>query len=151
MNNLKGNDKIPKELIAPCGMNCAICSRYLSYVNNLNKSQCIGCRPGNKKCSYLFGKCSGMNSTIKGNATSFFCYECQEYPCKQINRMDSRYRKNYKMSVKDNLEYINKMGIDEFLNEQYKEHHCPRCDGLLSIHNRKCFNCDTVTKLVEKK
>jgi len=140
-----------EELIAPCGMNCAICSRYLSYVNSLNRTQCTGCRPGNKKCSYLFEKCSGINGALKGNATASFCFECDQYPCKQINRMDNRYRSNYKMSVKDNLECIKKMGVDKFAKEQYEEYHCTKCGGLISIHNSKCFKCDTITRLVEKR
>jgi hypothetical protein len=64
--------------------------------------------------------------------------------------MDDRYRKSYKMSVKDNLEYIKKMGMGEFVTEQYKKYSCTKCGGLISIHNRKCFQCDTVTRLVEK-
>ena len=145
---MKVTNPISKELIAPCGMNCAICSRYLSYVNNLNRSQCIGCRPRNKKCMYLFRKCTGINNALKGNAV--FCFECGQYPCKQINRMDDRYRKNYMMSIKDNLELINKRGINKFINEQYENFLCSKCGGLISVHNRKCFKCDKITRLVEK-
>ena len=36
--------------------------------------------------------------------------------------MDDKYRKNYKMSVKSNLEHIRKKGIDKFVEEQYEEH-----------------------------
>lgn len=111
---------VPEELIAPCGVNCAICSHYLAYVNKLNRSQCAGCRPSNKKCTYLFEKCSGINHALEGNATAKFCFECGQYPCKHINRMDSRYSNNYKMSVKGNLEYINKNGIDMFIKEEYR-------------------------------
>jgi len=53
------------------------------------------------------------------------------------------------MSVKENLENINSMGIGAFIEEQYKKYRCSKCGGLLSIHNRKCFNCDTITKLVD--
>ena len=65
--------------------------------------------------------------------------------------MDDRYRRNYEMSVKDNLEYIDQMGIEDFIEEQYQKHRCPKCGGLVSVHNRKCFECDTVTRLVEKR
>lgn len=139
---------ISEELIAPCGMNCAICSRYLAYVNNLKRSQCIGCRLKNERCTYLFKKFREINNTAKDNIA--FCFECSHYPCKQINRMDDRYRNNYQMSVKDNLAYIKKMGIDKFIEQQYKKYCCSKCGGLISIHNRKCFKCDTITKLVEK-
>ena len=64
--------------------------------------------------------------------------------------MDARYRKNYQMSVKENLENINKMGIDQFIKDQHEKYRCPKCGGMISIHNRKCFNCDPVTRLVEK-
>jgi len=140
---------ISAELIAPCGMNCAICSRYLSYVNELKHSQCIGCRPRNKRCAHLFKKCTGINNIAHGNAA--FCFECDQYPCKQIDRIDKRYRNNYKMSMKDNLEYIKKMGINKFIKEQYKKYHCVKCGGLISTHNGKCFKCETITKLVDKK
>jgi len=139
------------ELIAPCGMNCAICSRYLSYVNNLKRSQCPGCRPGNKNCSYLFAKCFGINGALQGNANASFCFECDQYPCKQINRMDDRYRSNYGMSVKDNLVSIKKIGVVKFTKEQHEEYRCSKCGGLISIHNRKCFKCDAITRLVEKR
>jgi len=139
-----------EDQIAPCGMNCAICSRYLSYSNNLKRSQCPGCRPANKKCSYLFEKCTGINGGLKGNATAVFCFECVQYPCKQIKRMDDRYTGNYKMSVKDNLEFISKDGIEHFLKDQNEKYCCSTCGGFISIHNRKCFKCDTITRLVQK-
>lgn len=54
------------------------------------------------------------------------------------------------MSIKDNLEYIKEKGINKFIEDQYKKYCCPKCGGLISIHNRKCFKCDAVTRLVEK-
>ncbi len=139
---------ISEELIAPCGMNCAICSRYLSYINNLKRSQCVGCRPQNKRCEYLFKKCTGINHAAKSDAA--FCFECDQYPCQQIERIDNRYRKNYNMSMKDNLQSIKEKGISQFLKEQYQKYRCSKCGGLISIHNRKCFTCDTITKLIDK-
>ncbi len=146
---MKKTNPISEELVAPCGMNCAICSRYLSYVNDLKRSQCIGCRPRNKGCEYLFNKCTGINHSSKGIAA--FCFECSQYPCKQINRMDDRYRNNYQMSVKDNLELIKSVGIEKFIDVQYEKYRCSQCGGLISVHNRKCFKCDTITRLVEKR
>lgn len=141
---------IDRDLIAPCGMNCAVCSRYLAYRNSLKKSQCRGCRPDNKKCSYLFEKCSGINNSVSGTSRASFCSECDQYStCKQISRMDKRYRTKYSMSVKDNLDFIKKEGMDKFSGEQYRKYKCDRCGGLISIHNRKCFKCDKITKLVE--
>ncbi len=64
--------------------------------------------------------------------------------------MDRRYKENYKISVKDNLKYIKENGLREFVAKQYNEHQCSRCGDLVSVHNKKCFKCDTITKLIEK-
>jgi len=139
---------IPDELIAPCGMNCAVCSKYLAYVNNLDRSHCPGCRVRNTNCTYLLEKCSGINQGPTRDA--LFCFECDQYPCQGIKRMDKRYRENYGMSIMENLERIREVGIEQFASEQYLKHKCGRCSSLISVHNRKCFKCDTVTRLIEK-
>jgi hypothetical protein len=140
---------ISKELIAPCGMNCAVCSRYLSYANNLKKSKCSGCRPRQEKCTYLYGKCAGINNNkITKNAK--YCIECDKYPCKQIDRIDKRYKTNYKMSMKENLENIKKNGINTFVKEQYEKYKCSDCGSLISIHNNRCFKCNKIEKLIIK-
>ncbi len=54
------------------------------------------------------------------------------------------------MSIKDNLEYIKKMGPGKFIEAQYEKYRCSRCGGLKSIHNGKCFKCDPITRLIEK-
>lgn len=142
--------RLLEELVAPCGMNCAICSNYLACANNLNKSQCAGCRTTNKKCSYLFEKCTGINHSREGNADALFCFECEQYPCKEINRMDKRYRENYGISVKENLETIRDGGLTEFVANQYEKHHCSVCGEMMSVHNGQCFKCEVVTRLVDK-
>jgi len=146
MNN---NNPISEALIAPCGINCAICSRYLAFINNLKRSQCVGCRARHEKCTYLFQKCNGINHDAIDDAV--FCNECEQYPCKEIDRLEKRYKTNYSMSVKDNLQYIREKGLRKFIEDQYEKYRCPKCGGLISIHNGKCFKCDNITKLVEKK
>ncbi len=144
---MKRSTPIPKVLIAPCGMNCAICSRYLAYAHKMKRSQCAGCRPRNERCTYLFAKCRGINHTAKSDAV--FCFKCSSYPCAQINRADNRYRRNYDMSLKENLEHIKSRGIGSFIEEQYEKYRCAGCGGLRSVQNGKCFACDSVTKLVD--
>ncbi len=146
---MKKTNPISADLIAPCGMNCAVCSRYLAFVNNLKRSGCIGCRPGNRRCTYLFRECGGPKRKKAGKAA--FCFECDKYPCKEIDRMDKRYRVNYGMSVKENLETIRKNGIARFVEEQYRKYRCPTCVGLISVHNGKCFACEPITRLIEKR
>ncbi len=149
MKTKKSSNPISKELIAPCGMNCALCCRYLAFKNNLKRSQCPGCRPRNIKCSYLYVKCSGINHDVL-TGKAMFCTECDLYPCKPLSRMNERYQANYRMSMIHNLERIKKAGIDTFIYDQYDDYHCKKCGELISVHNGKCFTCDTITRLVEK-
>ena len=107
---MKKSKLISKELIAPCGMNCAICSKYLSYINNLKRSHCIGCKPRNQRCTYLFEKCRGINNNVLTN-NAVYCYECNEYPCKQINRMDNRYKNNYKIVLRIIWKLLKRRGL----------------------------------------
>src|SRR5674536_358243 len=45
------------ELIAPCGMNCSVCGRYLARKYDVNRKglnipYCAGCSPQGKKCAF---------------------------------------------------------------------------------------------------
>ncbi len=147
---MEPENPIVEDLIAPCGMNCAVCSRYLAWRNQTGRSGCIGCRPRNQMCTYLFEKCTGINHNVP-TAEARFCYECSQYPCKQIARMDLRYKQNYEMSVKANLESLQNFGVARFLDEQYQAFRCEKCGDLISVHNHKCFRCEKVTHLVESR
>ena len=139
-----------EELIAPCGMNCAICSSYLAMKNNLkvkgiHKSYCIGCRPKDKKCAFIKKRCQLlMNDKVK------YCYECKNFPCHSLQTIDARYRKNYNMSMIENLKFIKETGITKFLMKEAKKWECPKCKEIICCHNGLCFNCE-FDKLKNKK
>jgi len=133
-----------KDLIAPCGMNCGICSAYLAYSRNIPRKKgkivhCIGCRPRNKQCALLKKYCTKLKDGKIG-----FCFECSDFPCYRLSRLDKRYRKNFGMSMIENLKEIRSEGIDEFLKNQREKYRCPKCGGVTSIHNKKCFDCEKI-------
>ena len=129
------------ELIAPCGMNCGICSGYLAFKHDVKSKgigmpYCTGCRPRDKKCAFLKKRCSLL---LEGRVQ--YCYECQDFPCKGLQQIDKRYRSQFRMSMIDNLEYIKKNGISKFMTVQEEKWKCPECGGLICCHNGICFNC----------
>jgi hypothetical protein len=141
---------IDPALIAPCGMNCALCSGYLALKNDVkNKGirliNCLGCRPRNKKCAFLKGHCSKLS---KGEVA--FCFECASFPCGRLRTIDNRYRSRYRMSMIENLNFIKENGIEKFLEDQEETWKCQNCGELISCHNGLCFNCD-LKKLKNKK
>lgn len=138
---------IDKQLIAPCGMNCAICSSYLAYKNNITRARgkithCKGCRPRNKQCAFLKKQCIDNLKLLKGKVD--FCYECNCFPCDRLKHLDERYQCEFGMSMIENLMNIKEKGIHAFIKNQYKKYKCPKCDGLISTHNKKCFVCDKI-------
>ena len=138
------------DLVAPCGMNCALCSSYLALKNNLKSigirmPYCTGCRPRNKTCAFLKKHCSKLL-----NGVVSFCFECSSFPCDRLKAIDSRYKTNYRMSMINNLVFIRDKGINKFLSKQKEFWKCPSCAELICCHNGVCYNCGRDT-LINKK
>jgi hypothetical protein len=131
-----------QELVAPCDMNCTVCSGYLALKydlksNGIRMSYCTGCRPRDKKCAFLKKTCKNlMNHTVQ------FCYECKEFPCEKLKQIDMRYQKNFRMSLLKNLTDIKTNGMKKFLRTQEEKWCCPNCGGVICCHNGLCFQCD---------
>jgi len=116
------------KLIAPCGMNCGVCERYLRVENH-----CPGCRNGrlvNQKpirCAIL--QCKERRGE--------YCFECASFPCDRLRRMDVRYHTKYGMSEIENLKMIENKGIACFLERE--EERWVNEEGTLCVHNGKRY------------
>jgi ribosomal protein L32 len=138
------------DLVAPCGMNCALCANHLALANDVKSKgikmpYCAGCRPRNKKCAFLKKQCSKL---LDGKVS--FCFECNHFPCEPLKKIDSRYKTRYRMSMIENLHFIKENGVQRFLEEQEKLWKCPNCGEMICCHNGVCFNCG-LEKLKRKK
>lgn len=125
-----------RSLIAPCGMNCGICLGYLREedkcptCNASDVDAPINCeRNGIKGCEKL--------KSIQSN----LCIECDDFPCSRIHEIDERYRKNYNMSMIDNLRVIKESGMDAFLQSEQKRWTCDECGGTVCVHRGYCLAC----------
>jgi hypothetical protein len=131
-------------LIAPCGMDCAVCSAYLASTHDVPKkahaiTHCSGCRARGKHCAYLKAHCVPLS---QGQVT--YCFECADFPCERLRKFDARYRRTYGVSPIGNLETIETSGVEALIAEQQLNWACPHCGDLRCVHNRKCYRCDTV-------
>jgi hypothetical protein len=138
------------ELIAPCGMNCVICSGYLASkydvkAKGIKMPYCIGCRPRDKKCAFLKKRCTFL---LKGKLQ--YCYECDDFPCSNLRRLDKRYRSNFRMSMIENSKFIKENGMTLFLQQEADKWKCPECGAEICCHNGICFNC-SLYRLAKKK
>ncbi len=131
--------KMQEALIAPCGMNCRVCIEYIGYTMNGKKRKklCPGCRPRDKQCAFLKKQCEKLS-----NKEIEYCFECAEFPCENLEKLDNRYREKYHTTMVENLEFIEGRGIDAFLEQQETTYTCPECGGILCVHDGKCYTCD---------
>ena len=106
---------------------------------------CAGCRPRDKKCAFLRKRCDLiLYGKIK------YCYECDDFPCRNLQHLDDRYRTNFRMSMIENLEYIRDNGIEKFLEKEKEKWECPECGETICCHNGICFSC-SLERVAEKK
>ena len=130
-----------EELIAPCGMNCRICIAFFGYTMNGNKRKmaCIGCKPKDKSCAHLKKFCEKLRKKELE-----YCYECSDFPCKPLHKLDNKYRQRFNMSMTENLKFIEEKGMKEFLQKEEEKYTCPNCQGVICVHTSRCYSCESV-------
>lgn len=130
-------------LIAPCGMNCAICFGHIR-----EKNKCPGCNLIKNEKSDYCRKCIIKNCTLlKENKMKFCSDKCDKYPCKRLKSLDKRYRTKYGMSMIENLYNIQKTGVKKFIDSEDKKWRCIKCGSILCVHRDLCLNCGEKRKI----
>ena len=134
------NNKFTPELVAPCGMNCAICRAYIAYTHDIPRlrgkiTYCSGCLPRAKNC-YIKRGCKKLS---KHQIQS--CSECDTMPCEKLAHLDKRYSERYSMSMVENLKLLKAKGMDDFLKSQAEKYTCPNCGDVFCVHDSKCLAC----------
>ncbi len=70
-----------------------------------------------------------------------YCYQCDEFPCKRIEKLDKRYREKYHMSVIENLENIRDYSLVQFLENEKMKWTCRECGEIICVHDGSCIGC----------
>lgn len=130
--------KMPKErmqtdMFAPCGMNCKVCYRHCSH-----KKSCDGCRNGDMGKPEHCRKCK-IKDCVSSKGISY-CFRCPDYPCKQIKNLEKSYNKRYRASVMANSSFVERHGLEKFMEQQREEYTCA-CGGIISVHDGACSEC----------
>ena len=125
-----------KNLIARCGMNCSVCVAY-----QRKRNTCPGCRAPDADKPKTRVVCKIKTCDFFQTSKAEFCYECPDFPCKDLLHLDKRYRTKYNMSMVENLEEIESVGIDAFGVAQQKRYTCSACGGIVCVHSGSCSSC----------
>ncbi len=133
-------DREKVDLIAPCGIHCGVCIKYLErrLLKPISKSgPCDGCRQRNKNCAFIKKGCSEFRQK-----KITYCFECKQYPCDRLKILDARYQRDYQHSLIENLEYMKSEGFEAFLHKMEKTFQCEKCGNVISVHNGFCYGCE---------
>jgi hypothetical protein len=120
--------------IAPCGINCSVCSGY-----QRTKNKCPGCnRTGNKP---TYCQTCSIRFCINKKSEKTYCGLCEIYPCKRLKNLYKRYYSKYGVDIYQNLKEINSGGMEEFIKSENEKWQCKKCGNLLCMHKAICSIC----------
>ncbi|MBD3254577.1 MAG: DUF3795 domain-containing protein [Candidatus Lokiarchaeota archaeon] len=146
--------ELKKELLAPCGLYCGVCSIYIAHRDNNIKFKkallpvykafaksvedisCTGCLsdgiifPVCKSCPIK--KCS-QKKDIEG------CYQCEEWPCRFIENFPVERAKKVMMRT---IPTWREIGTEKFVESEEKRYLCPNCGNPLFRGVKKCNECN---------
>ena len=127
---------ISLQMIAPCGMDCALCIGHLR-----EKNRCPGCN--HREEAIAAGTCRRCTIKLcdKQGRPNRFCFTCAQYPCRRLRDLDRRYRNKYGMSMLENLGFIQAFGLRKFVAREQKKWACPACGQTLCVHRGECLRC----------
>jgi len=120
-----------REMVAPCGMNCNLCS---------------WCSTRASRAASAAGRGDGAASTERPvpqarQGEIDFCYQCGQFPCENLLLVEKRYVHAHNYSFVENLNFIRRRGMPTFLKREIMRYTCPSCGKLLTVHSDKCPHC----------
>ena len=129
------------DMIAPCGLDCSICSQAL-----IEKNPCPGCNGPNENKPEFCAKHCGIILCRKRKENGYkYCDECPDYPCGDVMEKETRYTSRYPLreSPLENLRMIREMGMEAFLKQERRQWICKKCGSVVSVHSGICSGCKT--------
>lgn len=144
---------VKKELLAPCGLYCGVCSIYIAHRDNNLKFKkkllpiykafaksvddiaCTGCLsdgivfPVCRSCPIK--KCS-QDKGING------CHQCNDFPCKFIENFPIQVGKKVILRA---IPTWRELGTEKWVEEEEKRYHCPDCGNDLFRGAKRCNKC----------
>lgn len=133
---MKMLDEIDIAMFAPCGMDCMVCYKHLKP-----KNACKGCLCSNENKPEHCRKCLVKDCVKEKEIT--YCFECREFPCKQIKNLEKSYIKRYRTSLIQNSITVKNDGLECFMIKEKERWTCEKCDGIISLHDTECSECHT--------
>jgi hypothetical protein len=115
-------------------MNCLVC-----YVHLKKKKPCSGCLPEPVYKPERCQTCKIKQCTRDKHIT--YCFDCPEFPCKEIKNLKKSYLSRYNVSLVENGRLAGVKGSDAFMQTERTRWRCSECGGIISLHDKACSEC----------
>ena len=63
-----------------------------------------------------------------------------------IKNLEKSYNKRYQASLIENSRFVQGHGLEHFMEQQKIKYTCPKCGGIISIHDKECSECQEKMK-----
>ena len=148
--------EVKKELLAPCGLYCGVCSIYMAhrdnnekfrkalmkvykpFVKDVSEIACTGCLSDGIVFP-VCQRCAIKNCCQEKNIDG--CYQCDDFPCKYINNFPIAVGKKVIMRA---IPTWRELGTEKFVEEEEKRYICPNCGNQLFRGAKRCNKCKSV-------
>lgn len=124
--------------IGACGVFCGACPSF-------GKS-CEGCSSTNRKQKRQSKFSCQIRQCCYEEKGLMFCADCDEFPCKLINKRLIKGHKNnpqytYRHELPTSARLMKEMDLDKYLELQKQRWTCKSCGGTVYIYHYECESC----------
>lgn len=131
-----------------CGLYCGACSVFIAnkkgiveerakeWEMNPEDLKCHGCKT---EITAVYCKDCDIRQCAENNNIEF-CFECGDYPCNRLREFRNDEWPHHSV-VLQNLETIQKKGVQEWVKEQEIRWSCPECGTLFAWYDEVCKKC----------
>ncbi len=140
---------VSKELLAPCGLYCGVCSIQIAYREGNQKLKeklavAYGVAPEDIRCrgcmsDEKFGYCAACPirdcATGKGLAG---CYQCEEWPCALVREFPIAVGREVMLRA---IPEWRELGTEKWVEAEEARYRCPSCGEPQFRGARRCKGC----------
>ena len=144
-----------KNLAAPCGLYCGVCSVYIAHRDDnvkfkekltavygvgVDDIRCEGCLSDNP---FVYCKVCSIKSCTREKGLEG-CHQCNDFPCKAIEDFPIPVGKKVMLRA---IPAWRQLGTDRWMEEEERRYHCPHCGYKLFRGAKRCRGCKETVDL----
>ena len=123
------------DLAGICGLFCGTCPSFPEKcegcLSDRLAEHCVNCRFGFRVCA----KEKGVTR----------CFECSDFPCDRLKSFIPVHVENdivHHENIITDLRLMREIGVQNWVNQQVKDHTCPRCGKMIYWKDANTHNCN---------